>query len=136
MDRQDSRTPEGDRPQFSDHLLPALLAAAELGVETACDGDWDEENAQLENVCDAVHVLDALNDGTYTREQIAALAERAAAMQGEAMQSDAEANAASFPAPIGKAWPVTAAAAAVLKERACLTVDLTSLREEMSGDPT
>jgi hypothetical protein len=133
MNDPDSRTPEGDRPQFSDHLRPALLAAAKLGLETACDGEWDEEDVQLENVCDAVHALDGLKDGSYTREQIGALAERAATMQGEEMISEAEQRGTDFPVTVHAAWPVTADAADMLQDRASLTRDLLRLRDEARG---
>jgi hypothetical protein len=115
-------------------LLPDLLAAAKLGVEMASEGEW-EGDAQLERVCDAVHVLDALKAGTYTREQIAALAERAAATQGDEMQSaaEAESDASSFPVPIREAWPTTPHAADMLQDRASLTRDLLSLRDEARG---
>lgn len=134
MNAQDDRTPEGVPLQVSSHLLPDLLAAAKLGVETACDGEWGEE-VHLETVRAAVHDLDALEAGTYTREQIAALAERAAAMQGDAMQSaaESESDAESFPVPIGKAWPKTADAAYMLQDHASLTRDLLSLRDEARG---
>jgi len=131
MNAQDSMPPAGGTMQFPNHLLPDLMAAAKLGVETASEGEW-EGDAQLERVCDAVHVLDALKGGTYTREQIAALAERAAATQGDEMQSAAEAasDASSFPVPIGAAWPVTADAAYKLEDRVSLTRDLLKLRDE------
>lgn len=131
MNDPDSRPPDGEPLQVSSHLLPDLLAAAKLGVETASEPEWDEEGEKLENVCDAVHVLDALKAGTYTREQIAALAERAAATQGDEMQSAAEAasDAERFPVPIREAWPVTADAADKLQDRASLTRDLLSLRD-------
>ncbi len=134
MDREHPSPPEGEPLQVSSHLLPDLLAAAKLGVETACDGEWDQE-VHLDTVCDAVHVLDALKGGTYTREQIAALAERAAAMQGDAMQSaaESESDASSFPVPIREAWPTTPHAADMLQDRASLTRDLLSLRDEARG---
>lgn len=129
----DNPSPAAAEPlQVSDHLLPALHAAAALGIETACEGEWDRD-VHLETVRAAVHALDALEDGPCTREQIAVLAERAAAMQGEAMQADAEANIARSPVPIGAAWPTTADAAAVLKDRACLTQALIRLRDEARG---
>ena len=136
MNAQDSMPPAGGTVQFPDHLLPDLLAAAKLGVEAACEGEWDgDEDASLESVCDAVHVLDALKSGTYTREQLAALAERAAATQGDEMQSAAEAESdrESFPVPIGEAWPKTADAAYRLEDRASLTRDLLKLRDEARG---
>lgn len=123
--------PAGGTVQFANHLLPDLMAAARLGVETACDGEWDVD-VHLETVRAAVHALDALEAGTYTREQIAALAERAATMQGEAMQSaaEAESDASSFPVPIGEAWPKTPDAADKLQDRVALTRDLLKLRDE------
>lgn len=135
MNAQDDRPPAGGTVQFPDHLLPDLLAAAKLGVETASEPEWDEEGVKLETVCDAVHTLDALKGGTYTREQIAALAERAAAMQGDAVQSaaEAESDAESFPVPIGAAWPVTADAADKLEDLVCLTRDLLKLRDAARG---
>lgn len=133
MNALDNRSPHGGTVQFSDHLLPDLLAAAKLGVEMACDGEWDEEqDASLESVCDAVHALDALKERSYSREQIAVLAERAATMQGDAMQlaAESESDAESFPVPISKAWPVTTEAAHVLIDHASLTRDLIKLRDE------
>jgi hypothetical protein len=120
--------------QFSDHLLPALRAAGALEVEMACEGDW-EEDSQLERVRAAVHAVDALDAGTGTREQVAALAARAAAMQGDAMQSEAETEAASLPVTVNAAWPVTIEAADVLRERACLTSELIALRDTCGGKP-
>ncbi len=132
MDDQHPSPVAGGPPQFPDHLLPDLLAAAKLGVETACDGEWGED-VHLENVCDAVHVLDALETGTYTREQIAALAERAATMQGEKMIFEAEQRGTDFPVTVQAAWPITAEAADKLHDRASLTRDLVSLRDEARG---
>src|SRR4051812_16254729 len=54
------------------HLLPALRAAAVLGVELACDGEWDD--GRLDRVEDAVHMRDALAAGSCTREQVSVLA--------------------------------------------------------------
>ena len=132
MDDQHPSQGTAAAPQFPAHLLPDLMAAAKLGVETASEPEWDEEGVKLENVCDAVHVLDALKGGTYTREQIAALAERAAATQGDEMQSaaEAESDGESFPVPIGKAWPRTPDAADKLQDRVALTRDLLKLRDE------
>ena len=90
------------------------------GVELACDGEWGED-VHLESVEGAVHARDALAAGTCTREQVSALASRALAMQGEAMQSDAEAEAASVPVTIGAGWPVTVEQADVLFKLARLT---------------
>jgi hypothetical protein len=78
-------------------------------------------------------MLDALEAGNLTREQVAVLADRAAAMQGDAVQSDAEDVADSFPVSIGSAWPVTANAVDVLEDRVCLTRDLIRLRDEARG---
>src|SRR5437868_11621710 len=69
--------------EIPDHLLPALTEAAELRLETACDGEWDAE--QRDRVVLAVHALNAVAAGTCTRAQVADLAARAAAMQGERM---------------------------------------------------
>jgi hypothetical protein len=131
MDREHPSPPEGEPLQFSSHLLPALLAAAKLGVELACDGEWDVD-VHLEPVCDAVLALVALKGGTYTREQLASLANLAATMQGDAMQSaaEAESDAESFPVAIGEAWPKTADAVDALQAHASLTRDLLSLRDE------
>jgi hypothetical protein len=109
-----------------------LLSAAKLGVETACDGEWDVD-VHLEPVCDAVLALVALKAGTCTREQIAALAERAATMQGEEMIHEAEQRGTDFPVTVQAAWPVTADAADALQDRASLTRDLLSLRDEARG---
>ena len=114
------------------HLLPALRLAAVLGVELACDGEWGEE-VHLECVEAAVHTRDALAAGTCTREQVSALASRAAAMQGEATQSEAEAEAASVPVTIRAGWPVTAEQAEILCKRARLTRALIELRDAAGG---
>jgi hypothetical protein len=100
----------------------------------ACEGDW-EEDSQLGRVRAAVHAVDALDAGTCTREQIAALAARAAAMQGDAMQSEAETDAASLPVTVSAAWPVTIEAADVLRERARLTSELIALQDTCGGKP-
>ena len=131
MNAHDSSPPEGRALQLSAHLLPPLRAAALLAIESACDGDWEDD--QLERVRPAVHMLDAFAAGNLTREQVAVLADRAAAMQGDAVQSDAEDAADSFPVPIGRAWPVTAHAVDVLEDRVCLTRDLIRLRDEARG---
>lgn len=134
MDNQDPSPHVVGPMQFSGHLLPALRAAGELEVEMACEGDW-EEDSQLERVRAAVHAVDALDTGTCTREQVAALAARAAAMQGDAMQSEAETGAASLPVTVNAAWPVTIEAADVLRERARLTSELIALRDSCGGKP-
>ena len=131
MNAHDSSPPEGRALQLSAHLLPALRAAALLAIESACEGDWEDD--QLDRVRPAVHMLDAFEAGNLTREQVAVLADRAAAMQGDAVQSDAEDAADSFPVSIGRAWPVTADAVDVLEDRVCLTRDLIRLRDEARG---
>jgi hypothetical protein len=113
-------------------LLPALRAAAVLGVELACDGEWGED-VHLECVEAAVHMRDALAAATCTREQVSVLASRAAAMQGEATQFDAEAEAASVPVTIGAGWPVTVEQADALYKRARLTRSLIELRDAAGG---
>jgi hypothetical protein len=117
------------------HLLPLLRAAAVLEVELACDGEWGED-VHLECVEAAVHARDALAAGTCTREQVSALASRAAAMQGEATQSAAEAEAASAPVTIGAGWPVTVEQADALYKRAKLTRALIELRDATGGRPS
>lgn len=116
------------------HLLPALRAAAVLGVELACDGEWGED-VHLECVEDAVHARDALAAGTCTREQVSALASRAAAMQGEATQFEAEAEAARVPVTIRAGWPVTVEQADALYKRAKLTRALIELRDAVGSGP-
>ena len=116
------------------HLLPALRAAAVLGVELACDGDWEDD--QLGRVEAAVHVRDALAAGSCTREQVGVLASRAVAMQGEATQADAEEDAANFPVSFQTAWPVTVEQADVLYKRARLTRALIELRDAVGGGPS
>jgi hypothetical protein len=111
--------------QFSDHLLPALRDAAVLEVETACDGEWEDD--QLGRVRAAVHVLDALETGNCTRDQGAALAERAIAMQGDIVRTAVELNE--------PAWPTTRDEADVLDERARLTRELIELRDAVGGVP-
>jgi hypothetical protein len=111
--------------QFSDHLLPALRDAAVLEVETACDGEWDDD--QLGRVRAAVHVLDALEAGTCTREQVAALAGRAVTVQGEIVRSAVEMDE--------PAWPTTREEADALDERARLTRELIQLRDAAGGVP-
>jgi hypothetical protein len=124
MDDQDPSPPAAGPLQFSDHLLPALRDAAVLGVETACEPEWEGES-QLERVRAAVHVLDALEAAACTREQIAALAERAVTMQGDVLRSAVELNEL--------AWPTTREEADALDERARLTRELIELRD--AGEP-
>jgi hypothetical protein len=116
------------------HLMPALRAAAVLGVELACDGEW--EDGQLGRVEVAVHIRDALAAGSCNREQVSVLASRAAAMQGEATQSEAEAGATSLPVTIEAGWPVTVEQAEVLYKRARLTRSLIELRDGVTGGPS
>jgi hypothetical protein len=111
--------------QFSDHLLPVLRNAAVLGVELECDGEWEDD--QLGRVRAAVHMLDALEAGTCTREQVAALAARAIAMQGEILRSAVELDE--------PAWPTTREEADVLDARARLTRELIELRDAAGGEP-
>jgi hypothetical protein len=113
------------------HLLPALRAAAKLGVELACDGEW--EDGQLGRVEAAVHMRDALAAGSCTREQVSVLASRAAAMQGEVTQSEAEDCAASVPVTIEAGWPVTVEQAEILYKRVRLTRSLIELRDAAGG---
>lgn len=112
-------------------LLPALRAAAVLGVELACEGEW--EDGQLGHVEAAVHVRDALAAGICTREQVSVLASRAAAMQGDVAQSDAEASGASLPVTMRAGWPVTVEQAEILYKRARLTRSLIELRDAAGG---
>ncbi len=125
MDIQDPSPPEAGHLQFSDHLLPALHDAAVLAVEEECDGEWEDD--QLGRVRAAVHVLDALEAGTGTREQIAALADRAIMMQGEILRSAVELDE--------PAWPTTREEADVLDARARLTRELIELRDAAGGVP-
>jgi hypothetical protein len=120
MDREHPSSAAGERPQFSDHLLPALHAAAVLEIEMACDGEWGED-VQLENVRATVHVLDALEDATATREQVHALAVRAIAMQAEMTRSAVELDE--------PAWPTTLEESSGTLERLALTRDLIKLRD-------
>lgn len=115
-------------------LLPALRAAAVLGVELACDGEWGED-VHLDCVEAAIHMRDALAAGSCTHEQVSVLASRAAAMQGEAMQAEAEADAASVPVTIEAGWPETVEQADVLYKRAKLTRSLVELRDAAGGTP-
>jgi hypothetical protein len=126
MDNQNPSPPTAGPLQFSDHLLPALHDAAVLEVETACDGEWRGER-QLGRVRNAVRALDALEAGACTREQVAALAGRAIAMQGEIVRSAVELDE--------PAWPTTREEADVLDERARLTRELIELRDAAGGAP-
>ncbi len=125
-DRDSTSTGEVEIP---DHLLPALDAAGELALETACEPEWEE--GQRERVVAAVHTLDALAAGTCTREQIAELASWAIEMQGDLMRSSFEL------APL--AWPMSAedaeALADRLRDRAQLMRELTELRDAAGGSP-
>jgi hypothetical protein len=56
-------------------LLRSLRGAAEQDLEWACDGVWDDE--RRDHVRNAVHILDAVNAGTCTAEQLARLASSA-----------------------------------------------------------
>ena len=115
---------EGELPE---HLVPALHAAAVLGVETACDGEWGED-VHLEHVVAAVHTLDAVEVGACSREQVIALALRAAAMQGEVVRTAIEMDELY--------WPTTLQDADVLGERARLTRELIELRDAVGGSPS
>ena len=125
MDIHDPSPPAAGPLQFSDHLLPALRDAAVAGVETACDGEWKDD--QLGRVRAAVHIIDALEAGACTREQVATLAGRAVAMQGEAVRSAVELNE--------PAWPTTREEADALDERARLTRELIELRDAAGAAP-
>lgn len=125
MDMQDPIPPTAGQLQFSDHLLPALRDAAVLGVESACDGEWEDD--QLGRVCIAVRALDALEAGRCTHEQLAELAGRAVAMQGEIVRYAVELNE--------PAWPTTREEADILDERARLTRALIELRDAAAGTP-
>jgi imidazoleglycerol phosphate dehydratase HisB len=124
MDQDHPSSAAGDAPQFSDHLLPALRAAAVLEIEMACDGEWGED-VHLETVRTAVHVLDALEDATATRDQVHALAVRAIAMQAEMTRYAVEANE--------PAWPTTLEESSGTLERLALTRDLIKLRDGTGG---
>jgi hypothetical protein len=113
--------------ELPEHLVPELRAAAVLGVETACDGEWGEE-VHLECVVDAVHTLDAVEVGACSREQVVALASRAIAMEGEVLRSAVE---------LGEPyWPTTVQEADVLSDRAHLTRELIELRDAVGGSPS
>jgi len=125
MDNQDPSQPTTGPLQFCDHLLSALRNAAVLEVESACDGEWEDD--QLGRVRAAVHLLDALETGSCTREQIAALAARAVTMLGDVLRSAVELDE--------PAWPTTRAEADALDERARLTRELIELRDAAGGAP-
>jgi hypothetical protein len=97
-----------------------------LEVEAACDGEW-EGDSQLERVRTAVHALDALEASACTRAQLATLAGRAIAMQGEILRSAVELDE--------PAWPTTREEADVLDARARLTRELIELRDAAGGAP-
>jgi hypothetical protein len=126
MDDQDPSPPTVGPLQFSDHLLPALRDAAVLGVETACEPEWEGES-QLERVRAAVHVLDVLEAGICTREQVTTLAGRAITMQGDVLRTAVELNE--------PAWPTTREEVDVLDGRARLTRELIELRDAAEGGP-
>jgi hypothetical protein len=113
--------------ELPEHLVPELRAAAVLGVEMACDGEWGEE-VLLERVVAAVHALDAVEVGACSREQVVALASRAIAMEGEVLRSAVE---------LGEPyWPTTVQEADVLSDRAHLTRVLIELRDAAGGSPS
>lgn len=123
MDKQDPSPHTVGPLQFPDHLLPALRDAAVLAVEEECDGEWEDD--QLGRVRTAVHLLDALEAGACTREQVAALAARAVTMQGNIMRSAVELNE--------PAWPTTLEESADVLTRVALTRDLIVLRDAAGG---
>jgi hypothetical protein len=123
MDDQDPSPRTAGPLRFSDHLLPVLRDAAVLGVETACDAEWEGES-QLERVRAAVHMLDGLEARTCTREQVAALAGRAVTMQGDLLRSAVELDEA--------AWPTTLEETSGTLARVALARDLIVLRDEAS----
>jgi hypothetical protein len=84
------------------------------------------QDDQLGRVRTAVHALDALDAGACTREQVATLAGRAIAMQGEILRSAVELDE--------PAWPTTREEADVLDERARLTREI-DLRDAAGGEP-
>ena len=107
--------------------MPELRAAAVLGVEMACDGEW-REDVHLESVVAAVHALEAVEVGACSREQVIALASRAIAMEGEVLRSAVE---------LGEPyWPTTVQEADVLSDRAHLTRYLIELRDAAGGSPS
>lgn len=113
--------------ELPEHLVPELRAAAVLGVEMACDGEWGED-VHLESVVAAVHTLDAVEVGACSREQVVALASRAIAMEGEVLRSAVE---------LGEPyWPTTVHEADLLSDRAHLTRKLIELRDAAGGSPS
>jgi hypothetical protein len=124
MDKQNPSPLTVGPLQFSDHLVPALRDAAALAIEAACEPEWEGES-QLGRVRAAVHVLDALEAGTCTHEQVAALAERAVTMQGDVLRTAVELDE--------PAWPTTRKEADALDERARLTRELIELRDAAGG---
>ncbi len=113
--------------ELPEQLVPALRAAAVLGVEMACDGEW-REDVHLESVVAAVHALDAVEVGACSREQVIALTSRAIAMEGEVLRSAVE---------LGEPhWPTTLQEADVLGDRAHLTRELIELRDAVGGSPS
>lgn len=113
--------------ELPEHLVPELRAAAVLGVEMACDGEWGEE-VHLECVVAAVHTLDAVEVGACSQEQVIALAARAIAMEGEVLRSAVE---------LGEPyWPTTVQEADILSDRAHLTRILIELRDAAGGSPS
>jgi tryptophan 2,3-dioxygenase len=93
------------------------------------------EDVHLERVEDAGHMRDALAARNCTHKHVSVLAARAAAMQGDAAQSAAEAEAATVPVTIGAGWPVTVEQAEALYKRARLTRSLIELRDAAGGGP-
>jgi hypothetical protein len=113
--------------ELPEHLVPELHAAAVLGVEVACDGEW-REDVHLGSVVAAVHTLDAVEVGACSREQVIALASRAIAMEGEVLRSAVE---------LGEPyWPTTVHEADLLSDRAHLTRKLIELRDAAGGSPS
>jgi hypothetical protein len=72
-------------------------------------------------------MLDAIEAGTCSREQVAALAGHAVTMQGEILRSAVELDE--------PAWPTTLEEADALDERARLTRELIELRDAAGGGP-
>ena len=123
MDDQDPSPQTAGLLQFSDHLQRALRDAAVLDVETTCEPEWEGES-QFGRVRAAVHVLDALEAGTCTGEQIATLAGRAVRMQGDMLRSAVELDE--------PAWPTTLEETTKRLARVALTQNLIMLRDEAS----
>ena len=113
--------------ELPEHLVPALRAAAVLEVEMACDGEWGED-VHLERVVAAVQALDVVEVGACSREQVVALASRAAAMQGDVLRSAIEMDEPY--------WPTTLPDADALGDRAHLTRELIELRDAVGGSPS